>query len=587
MKIRYRRLFAMAQCALALVLAAGCQLPREPAKPQHQPAQTAATTQPPSVVRLPIANESFSSDPFAQSNEAQANSTATARPVDPLLANDPPQPAAIRLVQGQELAQELQPAGPPPEPVPPLRPSPSSMGLSLPKDLPGANAPPLSMPSSASPDQRSAIIDQLFPKLPGLQPPVPFAPGPDGHPLSLDDLLQIARESSPTLRQARADIVAARGKAIDVGAYPNPQLGYEMDTVGTLGTAGYQGGLWNQTIKTAGKLELARSAAMMDVRNANLALRKANVDLATSVQAGYFAVLVAQEWVRVSHALVQFTDEAYRVQVDQVRGGEAAAYEPAQLRVIAFQARAAAVQARNRHVAAWMQLTATLGVPAMPPTALAGQADIPIPLVSYDAALDHMLSTHTDILSAQNKIGKARYLLRFEQVKPIPDLNTYVAVQKDFTGPPFATTVNLQAFVPVPILYRNQGGILDAQGQLMRATQDVEQVRNNLVARLAGTFERYQNTRTILEYYRDRILPDQARAYRGVYERHQQEPDKAMFNDIVTTQQTLTASVLQYVGLLADQWAAVTDLAKIVQVENLSELDELRPSRPQALKHDR
>jgi len=222
-------------------------------------------------------------------------------------------------------------------------------------------------------------------------------------------------------------------------------------------------------------------------------------------------------------------------------------------------------------------------VPAMPPTALIGRADCPIPAVNYDAALAHVLSTHTDILSAQNRVVRARYNLRFEQVKPIPDLNTYLAVQKDFTGPPFATTVNLQAYVPVPILYRNQGGIIDAQGQLMRATQDVAKVRNDLVAQLAGAFERYENTRTILEYYRNHILPDQARAYRGVYERHQQEPAVVAFNDIVTTQQTLTASILQYIGLLGDEWTAVTDLSRIMQVETLSELDEqVQPPPPDA-----
>jgi outer membrane protein, heavy metal efflux system len=581
-----RRLFATTQCAVVLLLAAGCQLAGESTQECLSPQTTerSPSAGQTAVVRLPPAQETVFDIDMASAAAPRPVCRANLVTGTETGADVNPGRGAIRLVQGQE----SQPAGlPSSEQIPALRPSPPSMGLTLPKNLPGADAPRLSMPPDASPDERSAIVDRLFPKLPQLPSPVQFGPGPKGRALSLDDLLAIARDNSPLLRQARADIVAARGKAVDVGAYPNPQLGFEMDTVGTLGTAGYQGGLWNQTFKTAGKLGLARSAAMMDVRNAGLALRKANVELATSVQAGYFAVLVAQEWVRVSQALVQFTDEVYRVQVDQLRGGEAAAYEPAQLRAISMQARAAAVQARNRHISAWMQLAATLGVPAMPPTALAGRADIPIPEVSYDAALARVVSSHTDILSARNNMVKARFNLRFEQVKPIPDLNTYLAVQKDFTGPPFGTTVNVQAFLPVPILYRNQGGILDAQGRLMRATQDVDQVRNNLVARLAGTFERYENARTILEYYRDHILPDQARAYRGVYERHQQEPAVVAFNDIVTTQQTLTASVLQYVGLLADQWTAVTDLAKIVQVESLAELDELQPIEPKAMNRDK
>ncbi len=195
----------------------------------------------------------------------------------------------------------------------------------------------------------------------------------------------------------------------------------------------------------------------------------------------------------------------------------------------------------------------------------------------YDAVLSHVLATHTDVLTAQNGIGKARYNLRLQEVLPVPDLNTYVAVQKDYTGPPFATTVNLQAFVPVPILYRNQGGIIDAQGQLVRATHDVARVRNDLVTRLAGIYERYENARTVVGYYRDRILPDQARAYRGVFERYQQAAEGVNYNDVITTQQTLAAGVLQYMAVLGDQWTAVTDLANVMQVENLAELDEPPP----------
>jgi len=39
--------------------------------------------------------------------------------------------------------------------------------------------------------------------------------------------------------------------------------------------------------------------------------------------------------------------------------------------------------------------------------------------------------------------------------------------------------------------------------------------------------------------YRERILPNLAKACRGVYQRYQVEPDKVNYNDIVTAQRTL------------------------------------------------
>src|SRR5262249_23050822 len=163
-----------------------------------------------------------------------------------------------------------------------------------------------------------------------------------------------------------------------------------------------------QIIKTAHKPGLARAAALMDLRNAEVALRKAQVDLLSQVRGGYFAVLVAQASVRVNAALARFTEEVHRIQVEQLKGGEAAAYEPMQLRVLAIQARTNLVQAHNRSIAAWKQLAATLGLPGMPPTELVGRVEMPIPQYGYDTALARVLTSHTDVITAENSQLKAR-----------------------------------------------------------------------------------------------------------------------------------------------------------------------------------
>ena len=75
----------------------------------------------------------------------------------------------------------------------------------------------------------------------------------------------------------------------------------------TNGTAGYQGGYIQQTIVTASKLPTARQAALMDVRITELSLRKAETDLSREVRNGYFAVLVADQNIRVSKALANLS----------------------------------------------------------------------------------------------------------------------------------------------------------------------------------------------------------------------------------------------------------------------------------------
>lgn len=443
--------------------------------------------------------------------------------------------------------------------------------LKYPPDLPGSQVAPIELPAldPKKPALRDSAIDRLYPTLPTLGPDPPTNPGPEGHPLSLSDLQRLAMSNSPRIRQAAAAVESARGAAVQARLYPNPNFGYEGDVMGTGGGAGLQGAWFEQLIKTSGKLKLAEAAAVIEVWNAQLTLRKTQADVSAQVRASYFAILVASKNLKISRALAQFTEELFRIQVEQVKGTQAAPYEPMQLRVLAMQARTIVIQARNRYVAAWKQLAAAMGLPAMPITEVAGDIDMAIPLYEYGQTLDRVLSAHTDVLASENSIRQARYHLRLAQVTPIPDVDMRLMVQKDNTTIPHEVVPSVVVGVPVPIWNRNQGGIQEAQGNLMQAIEGPHRVRNELTGRLAEAFQRYQNNRAILDIYRKQILPDQVRAYRGTYERHQQEPDRVGFADIVVAQQLLATSITTYVATLEAMWSSVVDVAHLLQTNDL------------------
>ena len=289
--------------------------------------------------------------------------------------------------------------------------------LEIPKGLPGADAPPIVLPENR--EERDRFLKTFYPPIPPLPPePLP-APGPEGKPLSLCDLQRLAETYSPVIKNAEAAIEAMHGAAYDVGQYPNPSAGFEYDTVQTIG--GYPGGYFDQLIKTGGKLALQQAAAIMDVLNAKLALRRAKSDLRYQVRGFYFAVLVARANAQASEALYRFAEEIYRVQVSLLQGGFAAAYEPMQLRPLVLQAQLNAFQARNQYRASWRQLAAALGLPDMPPSELEGTATMPVPVFLYEE-VEGSLSNHTDVLTAHVSLQKAKYNLKFQRVQPMPDV---------------------------------------------------------------------------------------------------------------------------------------------------------------------
>src|SRR5216684_1461980 len=73
--------------------------------------------------------------------------------------------------------------------------------------------------------------------------------------VTLEQVQKIASDSNPTLRQAEAEIRAAKARQLQSGLYPNPTVAYTGDEIrgGSVG-GGKQGVFVQQTVVTGGKL---------------------------------------------------------------------------------------------------------------------------------------------------------------------------------------------------------------------------------------------------------------------------------------------------------------------------------------------
>jgi cobalt-zinc-cadmium efflux system outer membrane protein len=454
----------------------------------------------------------------------------------------------------------LQPAEPRPAPT-------KRVDVTIPPLVPGSEVPRLQLPTE--PAAKEAELRRIYPPLAPLpEEPKPL-PGPGGRPYTLADLQRLAAENSPTLRQAASDVQAARGTVIAARAYPNPTVAFEQDPNNAALSPGEFGFYIDQVIKTAGKLKLASAAAMMDLANAELALKRARSDLATNVRNAYYNLVVAQESLRINRALAQFTDEIYRQQADVLlKAGVAAAHEPSALRSQAYNARMVYQQSTASYMFAWKQLVAIVGLRQLPLSEVAGRVDRLFPAYEYDATLARVLRNHTDVLTARNGIEKARYNLKLAQVTPIPDVDVHLTVTKESTLPPFTWVTGVQIAVPVPIWDQNKGPTMAAQAGLVRALEEPHRIETSITNNFTAAFANYKNNIVAVDYYRRYILPDQVRYYRGVYARRNADPNSA-FGDLVQAQQTLASDVSAYLGLLGQLWSSVVTVADFLQTDDL------------------
>ena len=278
----------------------------------------------------------------------------------------------------------------------------------------------------------------------------------------------------------------------------------------------------------------------------------------------------------LQRALARFTDNIYRAHIEQAKGGQAAPFEPLQLRVFGVQARNAVKTAENDSTAAWRRLASALGDSDFPTLRVSGDVTRSPGALNFDQARRFVLQYHTDLRSAQNSITQARFQTELECKKPrCPDLSVYTAIQHDYTGAPFNTTYNLQVGVPLPLFDRNQGNILQAQSTISANDRAFASRQNELTAQIADALSRYQTARQLVETYRNEVLPDQVRVYRGIYARYQQDREAVTFTDIVVAQQSLSAGVSNYTDALTALWQAYVDLAAVLQLEDVSQLEQV------------
>lgn len=162
--------------------------------------------------------------------------------------------------------------------------------------------------------------------------------------------------------------------------------------------------------------------------------------------------------------------------------------------------------AKNRHTTAWRILTAVVGRDHFPTTLLWGDLECPPDPISWNDALQRLLTTSPEIAIAVANIERARWAMVRARAEPTPNVTVQGVVMQD-NGIGGRTDGIVQLTMPLPIINKNQGGIRQAESEALAAERALDQLERDLQSRLAPVFERYSNAIAQVQRYRERILP--------------------------------------------------------------------------------
>jgi cobalt-zinc-cadmium efflux system outer membrane protein len=400
-----------------------------------------------------------------------------------------------------------------------------------------------------------------------------------GNLFTLDEAQRLAGESNPTLRQAEAEIRAAKARQQQAGLYPNPTVGYTGDEIrGGSIAGGKQGFFVEQTIVTGGKLGKTRAVLEKEAGLAELEAEEQKLRVQNAVKTAYYRVLAAQELLDTRRGLSQIEQNYAEVQRQLLQTGQADESEVLEAEVDAQRRRLSARMQENTLREEWKSLAAVIGRPEQPQATVAGDLEHAWPEIDEAQAMETIATQSPATRIADAASVRAASEMTRAKSQAIPDLQLRGGLEynNEPLGPsPQATGWEgiAEVAVQLPIFNRNQGNVAAATADLERAQLEKQRVALTLRERAATVLDEYANAKLMALEYRDEMLPRAQKAYTLMTEKYGQM--LAAYPRMLESQRKLYALHAEYIMALETTWTTGIALQGFLLTDGLES-----PARP-------
>ena len=382
--------------------------------------------------------------------------------------------------------------------------------------------------------------------------------------LELDDLFRLAELGNHNLASARSDAAAASGHARQVGLYPNPRVGYEIEDAasGDFGSRADKFSI-SQSLVVSGRLGASRSAALARSEGT-----RHHMELARR------AVLVDVHHLWVDLVFARQVDTV----IDTLLGQAKQTMERARIR---YEARAAPESHVTKalvevyEVESWKRrLTALHSRVAAKLDNVLGSYDVPLEQIGGrlddasveapgsgggDTADGAILRSNPAVLAARSQVEAARKSLQAARRSGLPDLD--VSVSYGTSRPSGENFWEAGATLPLPLFDRNQGGIEEAAALLQRAEEGLRAAEGDLRAQLASVRAEQVALSTELDALSSSIAPAASRALSQAGDGYL--AGRVTLLDLIDAQRTLADAKIRTLEVLRELRKADAELASL------------------------
>lgn len=343
--------------------------------------------------------------------------------------------------------------------------------------------------------------------------------------LTLADLERMALQANPTLAQAEAAIIAAEGRRVQAGLWPNPVVGYRGEEFSSraFNEKSEHYGFIDQPILLGGKLSKSQRIFAQEKVMAEQEAIAQRYRISNTVRILFYEALGAQWRVETRAELARIAREAVGVTEQLFNVGQADQPDAYEIEIEAQRAQLDLIIAENQRDQVWQQLGAVLGDPFLEPAPLAGELEKGLPVLDQEVALATILRKSPELRRALAAVERAHAAIARAKAERVPDLflrggfgySTELLETSNprLSGTPTGPEGFLEIGVRWPLFNRNQGNIIAANADLEIAEREVRRIELVLRARMASVFRNYQNALRVVTQYERQVLPRARRGY--------------------------------------------------------------------------
>ena len=376
--------------------------------------------------------------------------------------------------------------------------------------------------------------------------------------LTLEDALALAAGRNFTLSAAGHELDAAEGGIMQARTIPNPEVAvlFEDNRRDTRTTTAQV----NLPLELGGKRSARIDAAGKARELAQSQLGATRTDLRAAVVGGFFAVVIAQERVKLARGSADIAAKGALAAARRVAAGKIAPLEESKARVEQANAELEVADAEAALAVARQALAGLWGSSEARFLEAAGNLDT-LPARPDGATLMQALDSAPELANSRLEMERRQAVIGVERSRQYPDLTVSLGSKRDNSSDRGTMPV-LGVSLPLPLFDRNQGNLYAAMRQADKAADEYRATQVRLANELQQAARQLTVSRTSAEALKGTVLPAAQQAYEAATRGF--EAGKFNFLDVLDAQRTWFQARIRYLGVVATAYQAATTIDRIL-----------------------